>query len=45
MGIRSLDGMIEGVQFHPESILTGFDSGIGLEMIRNFVSLCGDGDG
>ncbi len=36
MGIRM--GMIEGVQFHPESILTEE----GLKMIRNFVSMCHD---
>ncbi len=36
MGIRSCDGRIEGLQFHPESVLTQD----GLKMIRNFVERC-----
>ena len=35
MGIRSRDGMIEGVQFHPESIITPREEG--LKIIKNFV--------
>ena len=38
MGVRSRDGMIEGVQFHPESVLTPRNDGI--RMIRNFVERC-----
>ena len=38
MGIRSRDGRIEGVQFHPESVLTPREEG--LKMIRNFVEMC-----
>ncbi len=36
MGIRNRDGSIEGVQFHPESVLTED----GLKMIQNFVLRC-----
>lgn len=38
MGIRSRDGMIEGIQFHPESIITPREEG--LRIIRNFVRKC-----
>ncbi len=38
MGIRSRDGMIEGVQFHPESIITPREEG--LRIIRNFLRKC-----
>ena len=38
MGIRSRDGMIEGIQFHPESIIT--PRHVGLRIIRNFVMKC-----
>ncbi len=38
MGIRSGDGRIEGVQFHPESIITPREEG--LRIIRNFISKC-----
>ena len=34
MGVRTADGMVEGVQFHPESIL----SPDGMDLLRNFVS-------
>lgn len=36
MGIRN--GVIEGVQFHPESVLTPREEG--LKMIKNFVEMC-----
>ncbi|RLI85743.1 MAG: aminodeoxychorismate/anthranilate synthase component II [Archaeoglobales archaeon] len=38
MGLRSRDGRIEGVQFHPESVLTPREEG--LRMIGNFVEKC-----
>lgn len=38
MGIRSKDGRIEGIQFHPESILTEREEG--LKIVRNFVRIC-----
>ncbi|WP_448575398.1 anthranilate synthase component II [Thermomicrobium sp.] len=34
MGIRDRTGLVEGVQFHPESILTT----VGKELLRNFLS-------
>ncbi|MBN1785934.1 MAG: aminodeoxychorismate/anthranilate synthase component II [Candidatus Methanofastidiosa archaeon] len=40
MGIRSEDGRLEGVQFHPESILTDPDGMEGLKIIENFVKRC-----
>jgi anthranilate synthase component 2 len=39
MGIRHKEKFIEGVQFHPESILTGRE---GVKIIKNFVELCND---
>jgi anthranilate synthase component 2 len=39
MGIRSRKLPIEGVQFHPESVLTPE----GLKIIENFVRMCEDG--
>jgi anthranilate synthase/aminodeoxychorismate synthase-like glutamine amidotransferase len=41
MGIRHKEFSIEGVQFHPESILTG----IGKDLLRNFLGLYEGGRG
>ena len=37
MGVRHRDFEVEGVQFHPESILTG----LGHDLLRNFLRRCG----
>jgi len=39
MGVRHRSLPIEGVQFHPESILTG----VGKQLLDNFVGRCGSG--
>jgi hypothetical protein len=41
MGIRHLNAPAEGVQFHPESVLTPH----GPHLLANFLRLCGEGDG
>jgi anthranilate synthase/aminodeoxychorismate synthase-like glutamine amidotransferase len=40
MGIRHLNAPIEGVQFHPESVLTPY----GPHLLGNFLRLAGEGD-
>ncbi|AGK60666.1 anthranilate synthase, component II [Archaeoglobus sulfaticallidus PM70-1] len=40
MGIRCKNRPIEGLQFHPESVLTEFERKEGLKIIKNFVRLC-----
>ncbi|ASJ16283.1 anthranilate synthase component II [Thermococcus chitonophagus] len=39
MGIRHKRKPIEGVQFHPESVLTEWESKEGLKIIKNFVEM------
>jgi para-aminobenzoate synthetase component 2 len=41
MGIRHLHAPVEGVQFHPESVLTPEGS----HLLANFLRQCGEGDG
>jgi len=41
MGIRHLRAPVEGVQFHPESVLTPH----GPHLLANFLRSCGEGDG
>lgn len=41
MGIRHLHAPVEGVQFHPESVLTPE----GPHLLANFLRQCGEGDG
>jgi anthranilate synthase component 2 len=40
MGIRHLDHPTEGIQFHPESIMTP----VGKRLLRNFLNLTLTGD-
>ena len=44
MGIRCKNREIEGVQFHPESVLTEFERKEGLKIIENFIRICGGYD-
>lgn len=39
MGVRHREFVCEGVQFHPESIMTGH---VGKLLLRNFLQLCGE---
>ncbi len=40
MGLRHREYPVEGVQFHPESIMTG----VGKDLLRNFLNMGGPGD-
>jgi para-aminobenzoate synthetase component II len=40
MGLRHRDALVEGVQFHPESVLTEG----GHRMLANWLAECGDAD-
>ncbi len=42
MGIRHKYKAIEGVQFHPESVLTEWENKEGLKIIKNFVNMALD---
>jgi len=41
MGVRHRELPVEGVQFHPESILTR----VGKDLLANFLDRCGEGGG
>ena len=43
MGIRHRKLPIEGLQFHPESVLTEWESREGVRIIKNFVEMAKDG--